>query len=530
MSNRKSRNAQQQQQQQVTENFQAELASIREKGKDLKGEKRESYKSIVQRLENNNQVLSDLREELTSLRERLNELVKEKQSKNNITNLPSAIKHANHEVNLLKRQIDSLKHQKEVSIKKQQENEIILANFKRAETSDHPEEAMIQDMKNRLDKANIKNEETVHLMKMYAQIINKLDKQKLHWQPILQKKQAEIDRKQKDIADLTLIARDSRYSLSIASSEYYRTEAECNAARQKRDSLLSVKKEQAKANNVRQIVETDLDQKASRPQPSLNSQPSVLRNKMNKAAREKREERYRQVSAVYEEIRDRFGTSDPEKIQAFFTERKETSKTLQKQIEDLKADIAVLEKQSSQLKSALEEAEYASSKGVGGNRLLTEGKKILVSKKNELHEYNKRMAALENHQKSIASGVLHLAEVMNLVQAEDEELPQETDQILKWCNEKCTYIKNALNEEDEDFISLVNKPAFVALVARTDVAFDMQQVDSSKMHRRPLDQHKRQPKETKLDIQTRVLDRTQVKQQAQKALLMSLKEKKKPQQ
>ncbi|OHT16285.1 hypothetical protein TRFO_13291 [Tritrichomonas foetus] len=513
----------------VAETFQAELAAINEKGKDLKGEKRENYKSIVQRLENNCQVLADLREELTMLREKLGQLVKEKNSRNKITNLQSAIKHANHEVNLLKRQIDELKHKKELSIRSQQESEIILANFKRAETCEHPEEAMIQDMKNRLDKANIKNEETVHLMKLYAKIITLLDKQKSHWTPIIQAKQAEIDRKQKDISDLQFIARDSRHSLSIASSEYYRTEAQCNAARQKRDSLLTIKKEQAKANNARQIIETDFDQKASKPQPSLNSQPSVLRNKMNKAAREKREERYRQVSSVYEEIRDRFGTNDPEKIQAFFTERKETSQTLQKQIDDLKDACAVLEKKSAHLKSALEEAEYASSKGVGGSRLLTEGKKILVSKRDQLHEYRKRMAALETHQKSVTGGVIHLAEVMSLVQAEDEELPTEPDQLLHWCNEKCSYIKNALNEEDEDFVSMVNKPAFVALVARTDVGFDMQQVDSTKMHRRPLDQHKRQPKEAKLDIQTRVLDRNQVKLQAQKALQLSLQQaKKKP--
>ena len=63
--------------------------------------------------------------------------------------------------------------------------------------------------------------------------------------------------------------------------------------------------------------------KPSRAQQSLNSQPSVLRNKMNKAAREKREERFRNVSAVYEDVRDKFGTNDPEKIQQFFTERKE---------------------------------------------------------------------------------------------------------------------------------------------------------------------------------------------------------------
>ncbi|KAK8894345.1 hypothetical protein M9Y10_022780 [Tritrichomonas musculus] len=533
----------------VAENFKAELASIVEKGKDLKGEKRENYQSIVQRIENNNQVLSDLREEHTQLREKLTDLVREKNSRSHETNLDSAIKHANHDVNLLKKRIDKLKHEKEQSLKSQKEAEVILANFKNAETTEHPEEARIQDMKNRLDKANIKNSETTHLQKIYAQIIHILDKQKTRYTPIIQKKQAENARKQKDIDELTLISRDSKHSYSIAVSEYNNAEVQINAARQKRDKLLSTKKEQAKLNNMRQMVEVDLDQKASKPQPSLNSQPSVLRNKLNKAAREKREEKYRETSSVYEQIRDRFGTNDPEKIKAFFDERRETTQTLEKQIHDLKVAIEALEKKSSQLKSALEESEYASAKGVGGNRLLTEGKKILEAKKEELHENRKKMSAQEAHQRQIKAAAHHLLEVMALVrnpsestdmnqsgvpQAPQDEVSVEssTKDILRWCREKCHSIKALNDEEDQDYVSLVNKREFVNIIQRTESNFDMEQVQSDQIHRiRPLDlQHKRQPKENKGDVQTRVLDRQQVKMQAQKALQMSLQKQKKPNQ
>lgn len=534
----------------VAETFQAELASIVEKGKDLKGEKRENYQSIVQRIENNNQVLSDLREEHTSLREKLTELVKEKNSRSRDTNIDAAIKHANHDVNLLKKRIDKLKHEKEQSLKSQKEAEVILANFKNAETTEHPEEARIQDMKNRLDKANIKNSETTHLQKIYAQIIHILDKQKMRWTPIIQQKQAENARKKRDIDELTLISRDSKYSCAIAVSEYNRAEKQCNEARRERDKKLATKKQQAKANNVRQSVEVDLDQKASKPQPSLNSQPSVLRNKMNKAAREKREEKFRETSSIYDQIRDRFGTNEPAKIKAFFDERRETTKTLEKQIEDLKIASEALEKKSAHLKSALEEAEYASAKGVGGNRLLTEGKKILNKKKEQLNENKRKMAAQETYQRQIKAGAHHLLEVMALVrnpnesaadankaggtQATQDEVSVEssTKDILKWCREKCHSIKELNDEEDQDYAALVNKREFVNLIQRTESNFDMDQVQSDSIHRiRPLDhQYKRQPKEKTGDIQTRVLDRQQVKLQAQKALQLSLQKQKKPNQ
>ena len=106
-----------------------------------------------------------------------------------------------------------------------------------------------------------------------------------------------------------------------------------------------------------------------------------------------REEKFRETSTIYEQIRDRFGTNEPEKIKAFFDERRKTTETLEKQIQHLKIASEELEKNSSHLKSALEEAEYASAKGVGGNRLLTEGKKILNKKKEQLNENKRKKSA-----------------------------------------------------------------------------------------------------------------------------------------
>lgn len=513
----------------VAETFQAELAAINEKGKELKGEKRENYRSIVQRLENNCQVLADLREEHTTLREKLGQLAKEKNSRAKMGNLDAALKHTNHEVNLLKRKIDNLKHQKEQSIISQQEAEVTLANFQRSETSEHPEEQRIQDIKNRLDKANIKNSETAHLMKIYQKIIALFDKQKNQWNPILQAKQAEVARKQRDISDLSLIARDSIHSLSIAANEYNQTDAQCTNDRAKRDLMLNAKKEQAKVNNARQFVDADLEQKSSKPQPSMGSQASVLRSRANKAVREKREERFRQIANVYEDIRTRFDTNEPEKIKKFFDERRENSVTLQKQIDDLKESISELEKQSVHLKSALEESEYASSKGVGGSRLLSEGRRILDDKEQELIEYRKQMAAQEAHQKAIKAGVYHIAEILNLVRGEDEEIPTETEDLLKWCTDKCTTISEMLKDEDTDFTEVINKATFVSLISRTEINFNMQEVESNKKIKKPFEQHKRAPKEKTGDIQMRVLDRAQVKMQAQKAVQASMQSQKKKQ-
>ena len=111
----------------ATETFEAELASIIEKGTDLKGEERMFYQSIVERVKNNVDVLADLRQEHTQLRSKLGELVtaKNEKTKSQTITLEADIKHTNHNVNLLKKEIDKIKNDREKAINRQKELEII---------------------------------------------------------------------------------------------------------------------------------------------------------------------------------------------------------------------------------------------------------------------------------------------------------------------------------------------------------------------------------------------------------------------
>ena len=503
------------QSQAVTETFEEELAAITEKGKDLKGEQRVFYQSIVERIKNNVEALAEMRNDHSQLRARLAELVQEKNAKANRQSLEADLKHTEHEVNLLKMQIDRIKCDRERCIERQKQLEVALANYKNAAANEHPEEQRIRDMKNKLDRANVKNGEALHLMKMYQKIVHLLDKQKCQWTPILQQKQAQLAQKEKDIAELSFIARDSKYSRNSAHSEMRKTQAEVVAAQKKRKEIMNAKKSQCMAIEMgRQQYNQEANNRPTRTQPSLSSQSSVLRNKMYKAAREKKEERFREVSSVYEDIRDRFGTNEPEKIKQFFDERREQAVTLQKQIDDLKVACAALERKSEQLKSGIEEAEYASSKGVGGNRLLTEGKGILKKKQEELRSEEKLIVATEQHQKKVLSGISHLGDVMAIVQEEDEQLPTESSELTKWIKSRVEKVRELLNEEDVDWVENVNKPAFALAVQRAEVSPD----EETQKKAPKKSEHRRPARDPKADISTRVLDRQTVKMQAAKTV------------
>ena len=500
----------------IAETFEAELASIKEKGKELKGTDRDFYNSIVQRLENNEQVLSDLRKEHTALRNQLHDLTKEKQKRSGQVDLPSEIKHYTHAVNLLKKQIDNLKHKKQEAVKRQEELQIQLENLKGNGKNDSTEDRIIT-LKNKLDNAEIKNQETTHLMKIYSSISYQLERQKMRWNSIVEVQKKEIQQKQRDLADLELIAKDSQHSKNAALIEFTRLQTKVAAAHEQRENAKLKKTKQVQQNTHLPISDDNNDSRTPKTQQSINSQASVLRNRNNRAARDKKDEKFRTVSAKYEEIQEYFGTTEPQKIKQFFDERKATTATLNSQIDELKTACAELEKQVAQRRSAIEEAEYTSAKGVGGTRLLNEAKKILDSSSTELKDAERQMETHKQFKKSLESGIYHLTDEMQLVQKEPVSFNTTIDAI-KWVKEMISSLKPSLESEDFDPMAVCNSQVIAQKIAAESV-FDIQQVDSSVRVQKPRagDMFKRTPKGDKGEFVSRVQDRNAIKAAALKA-------------
>lgn len=501
----------------VAETFEADLASIKEKGRDLKGTDRDFYNSIVQRLENNEQVLSDLRKEHTQLRSSLAQLTKEKQKRTGSIDLHADIKHSTHAVNLLKKQIDNYRHKKQEAVKRQTELQIQLQNLEGATPQADSSSERIALLKNRLDNAEIKNQETKHLLKIYDAIIYQFNRQKMQWNRLIEAQKKEIDQKKRDLADLELIARDSVHSMNAARLEYNNLQAKTAAAREKREQMLKTKTTQYQANLHQPLMEDANDARQAKPQQSLNSTASVVRNRNNRAQKDKKDEKFRTVSSKYEEIVEYFGTGDPEAILKFFEERRNTTATLTKQIEDLKAVNEQLAKEAAQKRSAIDEAEYTSHKGVGGNRLLSEAKKILLTENEKLQEAEKEKLASIQFKESVVSGIYHLADEMQLVQKEPINTNSPTE-VLDWIKNQITLIKSKLDDEDYDFMQICNAQVVASKFAAEN-NFDIRETESSKRIIKPklgevLKQQRQ--KGDKGEFVSRVIDRNATKAMAQR--------------
>jgi hypothetical protein len=165
----------------------------------------------------------------------------------------------------------------------------------------------------------------------------------------VREQQQELEFKHRDISELALVARDSKHSRLKAHSEFKATQQECQRNRQKRETVVANKKKQLLKMESGQPQDSDTSRQI---QPSLGSHHSQLRSRVNKQMREKREERYRQLAAIHHRIHDQFGTTEPTAIERIFVERRETSETLHRQIEDLQRDREEMKIQISKLQGA----------------------------------------------------------------------------------------------------------------------------------------------------------------------------------
>jgi predicted RNase H-like nuclease (RuvC/YqgF family) len=255
------------------------------------------------------------------------------------------------------------------------------------------------------------------------------------------------------------------------------------------------------------------------------SQPSAMRARINRTQREKKEERLRTVSGTIEEIRDFFGTSNPDEIKGFFDEHRKSNSELEEQISSLKKECSGLETQVAQLKVALEEAEWAAAKGIGSNRLVRESRRVLSTKSNDLESLKRRMEADEEFHRQIRVSIMHFTEVLSLVQT-GGETPSEPTEVLNWSEGRVDMMRNLLTNEDGDFCGNCNTTVLNELIQRDNEinpnAFD-HQLTSRQPKPEPV---KKAAKETKGDVISRVYGRQATKLLSQKVYQQQLTTKK----
>ena len=496
----------------IYETFQKELIELQENGKDLKGEKKNFYNSIILRIENSIHILENLRTEHSSLRKKISQLVEEKKNRNKNFNLEQEIKHNLHDINLLKKQIDQIKHEREETLKKQIELKSIVENYRSALKVEESDESQINLIQGNLEKANIKIHETNHLIRIYNKIKNLLNKEKMHWNPTLTEKLKILEKKDKDIADLILISKDSKFSRNIAKNEYIKSDNAINSAKNKRDEKIKKLRIQSRSlltHPQHQPISNE-DSKKSRPSVMMGSHNSILRVKANKAAKEKREEKYSQALKTIEEIQEVFQTTDSKLIKKMFTEREESQKILKNQVEEIQIENQEFLKYINILKTNIEEIEFNQNKFSNGNRILKEGERIFETQRNTLDDLENEINSTQNFQNNLYNQIYHLFDLMQLVILPSDNIIHDPLELITFMRERLNIVKNQISIPDSDIINITN--TFLLSQNQQPFLIESKTNENIKLNnKRQIDTLRRPTKENKNDDNNRVLDRNAVK-------------------
>ena len=501
-----------------SENFETGFLAIKEKEKELHGEQRQIFSAVVLRIQNNNSTIYELRDEHSQLRSALANLIDERRKKSEVLNLDKEIKHLSHDISILKKKIDLIESKKQEAKLQQEELQRILEHYNNLNEVEHPGVTEIQKFKNKLDKAKIKNNETLQLIKIYQSITNQYDNQKSFWNKEILRQQDEIKKKNHDLEELRLIARQSRYSRDNAKINYKNAEEKYNIEKEKREQKLDKKTRELKALTLQQSANP---QYASRnqAQPSMVNSRSIYRTKQNKQNREKREEKIRQLNELLAQLKEEFNTNDPSAIETIFNQRKKSKEILEEQIEDINQSVKILERKIELTKTELEELEFAQSKGVGAMRMFSEGQKVQKKIQDKLMKEEKKISNVHKHYNKLVDTLDRYADLLVIVKDDDEEVPLEPKERFEWIKSKAQLLMDLLDPENSHQLILkTNKAALKYYISqREQEMIPMKKEDKkhSNQPKRIIDPLKsRTQKENRGDVVTRVLDRNQVKQLA----------------
>ena len=155
--------------------------------------------------------------------------------------------------------------------------------------------------------------------------------------------------------------------------------------------------------------------------------------------------------------------------------------------------------------------------------MMRKGRQILEKTKEKLKKKERKIEAFHDHQKQVCAGIAHLVDILSLVTHDESSIPTNFPGILDWVTDKACHYQKEVDNEDADFMGIVNQQVYCQYKSRTGVVEE----EVKKTTKRE-STFTRLAKDQKGDIQTRVLDRNAVKAATAKAVQQAQQQQRRP--
>ncbi|XP_068130354.1 outer dynein arm-docking complex subunit 3 isoform X2 [Hyperolius riggenbachi] len=323
------------------------------------------------------------------------------------------------------KRLNALHHQTEVRRKRLEE---LQAEYKQKAESEQAkpgkedpsvqEEQALRVLENRLEKGQLKLQESEHIYNVYLKLKDHMQEESLTFQSQLDLLEAEILRQRQELKELQVMNKDAEMSREMARTELQRQEEEFHRERRQREAILQEYKRKAEE---RRLFAERVDRRAQRV--ALPGEDAPVETQFVASGHEE-EKVIGTYQEAFQKIKEATGVTDTQEVVRRFIAQGETHRHLEELKSENEKSLVRLKEEKERLQEAFQELKYS------GEAKLSSGQQILEELQAHLQKEEKRrdkakeeMEKMSKILSAVKSGVDHLASKVQHIKVARSHFP-----------------------------------------------------------------------------------------------------------
>ncbi|XP_075715179.1 outer dynein arm-docking complex subunit 3 isoform X2 [Rhinoderma darwinii] len=309
------------------------------------------------------------------------------------------------------KRLNALRHQTEVRRKHLEELQIVYRQNAAVEQDKSErdevvaqEEQTLRLLENRLEKAQLKLQESEHIYSVYQKLKDHMQEESLTFQSQLDLLEAEILRQRNELKELQMMNKDAVMSRDMTRTELQRQEEEFHRERRERERILQEYKRQAEE---RRMYAERAERRAQRVTLPGEDAPTDTQQVSNGHEEEKAIRSYQEA---FQRIKEATGVTDTQEVVRRFIAQGETHRHLEELKSENERTLVRLKEEKERLQDAFQELKYSGeAKLSSGQQVLEELQAHLQKEEKRRDKYKEELDKMTKIFGSSKSGVEHLA-------------------------------------------------------------------------------------------------------------------------
>ncbi|XP_075433648.1 LOW QUALITY PROTEIN: outer dynein arm-docking complex subunit 3 [Ascaphus truei] len=297
------------------------------------------------------------------------------------------------------------------------------AQIEAAEQEEIPHQT-IRVLENRLEKAQLKLQESEHIHSVYLQLKEHMQEESLTFQSQLDLLEAEILHQKHELSELHTMNRDAMISRDVARAELQRQEDQVYKERRERERVLQSYR--AQAEERRENAE-----RAERRAQRVALQGEEVPSDTQVSAGQEEERVIRTFQEAFSRIKEATGVTDTQEVVRRFIAQGDTHRHLEQLKSENERTLVRLKEEKEALQEAFQGMKYS------GDTRLSRGQQVLEQLRSHLLEEEKRRDKAKEEQERLSrflstakSGVEQLASKVQHVTVPKSRFPAAPDLFL----------------------------------------------------------------------------------------------------